>query len=83
LVLSGNAAHPEAHFSITIGRATGFQGRIAEARQHFEETLRLNPNTAIAYYKLGVVLGEVGPGCRTPALREFVGCAYIFSKSPV
>ncbi len=43
-----------------LGEQLAFNGRIAEARRQFAETLRLNPNVAIAHYNLGVVLVKQG-----------------------
>ena len=35
-------------------------GRVQEAKEHYEQSLRINPKNAEAHYNLGIVLGEAG-----------------------
>jgi len=42
-------------------------GKLSEAKEHFEEAIRINPDDAMAHYNLGIVLEQNGrarrPSC--------------------
>jgi tetratricopeptide (TPR) repeat protein len=42
------------------GQACQHLGRLAEARQHYESALKINPDLAEAYYGLGMTLSRLG-----------------------
>ena len=56
----GTFRYPDAEAHYNLGTALAQTGRMQEAREHFEQALRFNPDDAEAHHNYGVVLQRLG-----------------------
>ncbi len=56
----GTFRYPDAEAHYNLGTALAQTGRMQEAREHFEQALRINPDDAEAHHNYGVLLQRLG-----------------------